>query len=309
MGSGGVSVLQSQPSEYPRLWNSMPTSGKTSGGGGGTGSYYVDADAPPQMMPSTSSYAGRMSNNVLSGSTSSSPETFAIFPALSSLSSSLPEGGPRTDKVLPPLTSARAPPCSDFACNGVTNGSGGTKVSLYSYTDPPVPSNASHSRAPTSSHRSPTANYVPMSPPMAIPNSQRSPPGSASAGSVGGCTAAAASNAAPATSGSYGSSSLMYPANRVMLMSSPSIDAMSFSVLSQKPSASSHLHHQQQQQHQRPEAEASLQQQQYQSTPRSSSSHAIAPPLRTSSSSSNSSSSYQQTGDQHRGSMGVGRVC
>ena len=38
VGAGGVSVLQSQSSEYPRLWNSMPTSGKASGGSGGTGS-------------------------------------------------------------------------------------------------------------------------------------------------------------------------------------------------------------------------------------------------------------------------------
>lgn len=308
-GAGAVGLLQGQSSEYPRLWTSMQTSGKASGGSGGTAGYYMDADASSQMMPSTASYvqssSGRMSTGGLSGSTSSSLDSYPgpMFPALSSLSTSLPEGGPRTDKVLPP---PRIPSCSDFACIGVSSGSSGTKVSLYNYADSSGPSSASHSRTSTSSHRSPTTSYVPLSPPMAIPSAQRSPtlmpPNSASVGSVGSYPTAAASNAAPASSGSYGSSCLMCPTNRVVLISSPSVDAMPFSILSQKPSTP--IHHQ----HQRPEAEPSLQQP-YQSTPRSSSSHAIAPPLRTSSSSSSSSSGYQQTGDQHRGSMGVGRVC
>ncbi|KAF8254062.1 hypothetical protein K440DRAFT_639844 [Wilcoxina mikolae CBS 423.85] len=296
--TSGVGVLQSQHSEFPRHWSTIPTTGKTSGGSSG---YFLESEATSgisnisQIMTSSSSYVptstNRMSNGGMSSSASSSLESYpTIFPALTSLSSSLPEGGSRpsislSDKVLPPLPTR---------IQSLDFGSSNIKGTSYSgYTDSSGASSNSHSRASTTSHRSPTVSYVTSSPSMQIPSSQRSTPtlipSSASIGSSGNYVTSSSTS-----SGSY-NSGILYSSNQPTLMGS-SVDQMPVhSMLAQKQ--------QQQQQQQRTDSELSLQQ--YQSTPRSSA-HVPAPPLHTSSSSSTSSN--YQTGDQHRGGMGLNKV-
>lgn len=291
--TSGVGVLQH--SEFPRHWTTIQTTGKTSGGSSG---YFLEPEATSgintisQIMSTAPSYVPASSNRILNGgissSTSSSLDSYpTIFPALTSLSSSLPEGGSRpsmslSDKVLPPLPTRIQ--SSDF-------GSGNIKGTLYSsYTDSSALSSNSHSRSSTSSHRSPTVNYVTSSPSMQIPSSQRStptlvPPNSALTGSAGNYVTSSATS-----SGSY-NNGMLYPSNQPTLMGS-AVDQMPVhSMPAQK-------------QQQRTDSELSLQQ--YQITPRSSA-HAPAPPLRTSSS-SNASSNYQQTSDQNRISMGLNKV-
>lgn len=165
----GNAVLSSQHSDYSRHWPSMQPTSKSSGS-----AYYSSLEPD---VTSNVTMGGIMSGfmpcstgprNASSTSLDSYP---TMFPALGSLSSSLPESGSRStllDKVLPPLGPARMP-TADF---------GGIKL-YSSYSDSSGPSSASHSRSSTSTRRSPAASYIPVSPSIqqaAPSSSERSTP-------------------------------------------------------------------------------------------------------------------------------------
>lgn len=287
-------VLSSQHSDYPRHWSSVQPTNKSS-----SSTYYSNLE--PETTASSVTMGSIMSGfmpcpagprNASSTSLDSYP---TMFPALGSLSSSLPESGSRStllDKVLPPLGPARMP-TTDF---------GGIKL-YSSYTDSSGPSSASHSRSSTSTRRSPAASYIPASPSLqqVVPSSsERSTPTLLST-SERSTPTLLSSSASSNSMSNYVTSSVsnmntigLYPSNQQSLHSS-SIEHLSGAA------ASMLKQERQKQQQQRTEVDL---------VPRVSA--ITAPPLHTSSgtpSSSSSPSNYQQSGEQqHIRYRGLNRI-
>jgi hypothetical protein len=261
-------ILQSQ-SDFPRHWPSIPTSGKSSGSG-----YYMEPDAASGMGSMTQVMSSFMQPPGPRIPGNSNVDNYPnMFPALNSLSHSLPEGGSRlslSDKVLPPLPHSRIPASVDFG------------VKIYSsYTDSAsVASSTSQSRGSISMRRSPAANHIPLSPSMQLPSSERSTP--TLSGSVSSMSNYITSSS---SSMSVGMGSNVYSSNQQPLLSS-SMDQIPVPPMLK-------------QERQRTDPELMLQ-----SIPRSSA-HVPTPPLRPSSTSS--SLGYQPNGDQHKG-RGLNKV-
>ena len=270
-------VLSSQHSDYPRHWSPIQPTNKSS-----SSTYYssleLDATTSVNMGSIMSGFIPSSAGprNASGVSLDSYP---TIFPALSSLSSSLPESGSRStlsDKVLPPLGPARMP-ATDF---------GGFK--LYStYTDSSGPSSASHSRSSTSTHRSPAATYVPSSPSMqhVVPSSSERTTPTFLSSSTASASASSMSNYATSSASDMTNFGI-YPSSQQPLLGS-SVDHPSGVTASVFKSEGK------KQQQQRTEADM---------VPHASA--IIAPPLRTCPATPNSgnggSSSYHQNGEQQQ---------
>jgi hypothetical protein len=315
LGEASASVAPSQSTDFLRQWSSSQPSARTSTGSSG---YYMDDGAAGLNTLSSLSMSNYVTTSTSRIPSSTSIDAYPMFPALASLSSSLPDSIPKSEKSLPPLPSATRMQCSDYSINSIKD-YGGMKSSAYprssafnindttvssqsarslnlysGYTDSSGGSSGSNSRTSSSTHRSPAVGYVPSSPSVQIPSSQRSTPtlmssSSASAGSVGSYVTPHSSSSSvvsymtPATSASplgYGSN--IYPSGQTSLLGS-SIDPLSTSYSSKPRTDLSELGSQ--------------------STPRGS--NTPAPILRTSSSST--SSTYPQNSEQRR-SIGISKV-